>query len=286
MQTRIHTIMLGLLSTERLAVLCTTLCTALCVMLPLAPIHAIGAQSTTGAVAPSHSDFDRSKAPPVPPEKPITFPMAQQRALANGTPVVVLEDHHSPVVSVTAVLELSPMLEPPGKTGLEGIVRAMLQEGTTTRTADQLADAFAELGNTASPFGFYTITANMAPSLALMADQLLHPAFPESALARIKANRAAEIRESKEKPGYLARRTFATAVYGKTHPYARAVTESETMSITRADVVNFYTTYVRPPNVKFVVAGDITPAQAVAELDRVFGSWPRGQSGHVDMPVP
>lgn len=248
---------------------------AFCTVSALTSVGTVGAQ-----------DVDRTTPPAVPAAKPITFPTAQRRALANGIPVVVLEDHHLPVVSVTAVLELSPSLAPPGKRGIAGIVTSMLDEGTTTKTADQLADAVAVLGSSVSPFGFYTITANVTPSLALMADELLHPAFPESALARTKANTAAEIRESKENPGYLARRTFSKVIYGENHPYAQAPTEAGIMSITRDDVMRFYTTYVRPPNITFVVAGDITPSRAVTELNKVFGTWARGQSGHVDVPVP
>jgi len=51
-------------------------------------------------------------------------------------------------------------------------------------------------------------------------------------------------------------------------------------------VVNFYHTYLCPPNVKFVVAGDITPTEAVAKLNRVFGKWAKGKSGQMTPPAP
>jgi zinc protease len=212
--------------------------------------------------------------------------MAQQRTLHNGISVVVLEDHHSPVVSVVAVTYISSLLEPVGKTGLSGMVSSMLDEGTTNHNANQLADAFAELGNSVSPFGFYTISANVDRSLDLMAEQLLHPAFPDSALSRLKANMVTDMREEKSDPNYLAQRVFANAVYGETHPYARFASESETMSVTRDDIVQFYANYFCPPNVKFVIAGDITPSQAVEKLNRVFGMWRSGKSGQVSVPVP
>jgi zinc protease len=253
--------------------------TATCCALTFANAPRLSAQTP----AP---DFDRTKAPAVPPAKPLTFPNAQTRTLSNGIPVIVLEDHHSPVVSVSAVLDISRSLEPADKTGLAGLVDAMLGEGTTLHTADQLADAFAALGNGVSPFGFYTIIANVDPSLALMAEQLLHPAFPESALTRLKANTVTELREQQEDPGYLAGRVFADAVYGKNHPYARHETEAGTMSITRADITHFYDDYVRPPNIKFVVAGDVTPEQAVEKLNRVFGTWTPGKSGQVTVTTP
>lgn len=233
-----------------------------------------------------NGEFDRTKQPVVPPAKSLTFPKAQTRTLRNGIPVVILEDHHSPVVSVQAVIRISSQLDPVGKTGLGQITQGMLDEGTTKRTADQLADAFAELGNSVSPTGFYTITANVDRSLDLMAEQLLSPAFPQEALDRSKANMAAEIQQAKESPGYLAGRVFGREVYGATHPYARTETEAEVMSFTRDDVVGFYNAYFRPPNVRFVVAGDITPAQAIEKLNRVFGQWTPGKKGDVPVAAP
>jgi predicted Zn-dependent peptidase len=84
----------------------------------------------------------------------------------------------------------------------------------------------------------------------------------------------AALRRAKDQPTYLAGRVLANALYGAGHPYERTTTEESLGAITRDDLVAFHSTYVRPQNVKFVVAGDITPAQAVEKLEQVFGSWP------------
>lgn len=230
--------------------------------------------------------IDRTKAPAVPTAQPLVFPKAQSRKLANGIPVVVLEDHTSPVVSVVAIVYVPTRLEPAGKTGLSAILTSMLSEGTTSMTADQLANAFADLGNRVSPTGFYTITANVDRSIALMADQLMHPSLPDEALTRIKANQIAALTRAKESPYYLANRAFANVVYGKGNAYARSATEPEIQSITRADVASYYEKYYRPPNVTFVVGGDITADQAVAKLGRAFGSWTAGAKADMAIAPP
>ena len=234
----------------------------------------------------AQTTLDRSKPPVVPVAEPLTFPNAQSRNLTNGIPIVVLEDHASPVVSVLAIVYVPTRLEPAGKTGITGVLASMLSEGTTSMTADQLSNAFADLGNKVSPTGFYTITANVDRSIALMADQMIHPAFPDEALTRIKANQVAALARAKESPYYLAQRAFANVVYGPGHPYARAATEAEVNSITRADVTAYYEKYYRPPNLTFVVAGDITPAQAVAKLSRVFGTWTVGEAAKMAIATP
>ncbi|HEY5087237.1 MAG TPA: pitrilysin family protein [Gemmatimonadaceae bacterium] len=230
--------------------------------------------------------LDRSKPPTVPAAQPLTFPKAQSLKLTNGIPVIVLEDHTSPVVSVVAIVDVPTRLEPAGKTGITSVLGSMLSEGTTSMTADQLADAFADLGNRVSPTGFYTITGNVDRSIALMADQLMHPSFPDTALARVKANEVAALTRAKESPYYLAGMAFRNVVYGQGHPYARSATEPEVESLTRADVADYYQKYYRPPNVTFVVGGDITPAQAVTKLSRAFGSWTAGEKAQMNIAPP
>jgi zinc protease len=252
--------------------------------LALVSLASLGSLEPTALSA--QATLDRSTPPTVPAAKPLIFPKAQSRTLANGIPVVVLEDHASPVVSVVAIVDVPTRLEPEGKTGITAALGAMLSEGTTSMTADQLANAFADLGNRVSATGFYTITANADRSIALMADQLMHPSFPEDALVRVKANQLTALTRAKESPYYLASRAFANVVYGQKHPYARSASEVEVASLTRADIVAYYEKYYRPPNVTFVVGGDITPDQAVAKLSGAFGSWTAGEKAQLTVAPP
>ncbi|MBX6331542.1 MAG: insulinase family protein [Gemmatimonadaceae bacterium] len=237
-----------------------------------------------GAGAPPAPALDRTLPPTVPSAKPLVFPAPQQRSLANGIPVAIMEDHSRPVVMVSAVIRVSPLVEPTAKVGLGRVVAALMGEGTTRHTADQLTEAFGALGNTVSPTGFYTITANVDRSLDLMAEQFLHPAFPQAALDRIRTRMVADLARARERPDYIAQRVMMQHLYGADDPRARAATAATLQAITREDVVRFYETYYRPPNVKLVIAGDITPREAVAKLDRAFGHLARGTAGTVAPP--
>lgn len=221
-------------------------------------------------------ELDRTKRPPSGAPTTLRVPAIQMRTLKNGIKVAVLEQHELPVVSIRVVIDAQALLDPPGKEGVATLTSQMLAEGTTTRTADQLAEAFADLGNTVRPDGFSTVTANVDSSLVLLADMLLHPAFPQAALDRIRQNSLAALKRSKDQPTYLARRVFVNAVWGAGHPYERTSTEQSLGAITRDDLVAFHGRYYRPQNVKVVVAGDITPAEAVAKLGKVLGKWPAG----------
>lgn len=225
---------------------------------------------------------------PIPgPAPTVRIPRIVMRTLSNGIRVAVLENHDFPVVDVSALMVAPRALDPPGKEGVSAFTAQMLAEGTTTRTADELTGAEADLGTGVSATGFFTIPQYFEPALTLMADQLLHPAYPQDALDRMKANTIARLQRLQNQPDYLAGRIFANAVYGTGHPYARTETKTSVAAITREDLVQFHHDFYRPRNVTFIVAGDITPDRAVAALDRLFGSWTGGgRDGWITPPAP
>jgi predicted Zn-dependent peptidase len=233
------------------------------------PAPVARAQSTAGPL-------DRSKPPALPATPALRVPPIVMRTLSNGIPVAVIEDHEIPIVRVSALVDASGLLDPADKDGLSSLTFAMLSEGTKTRTADQLADAFAELGTTVSPAGFLTLTSNLPRALDLMRDLLWNPSFPQASLDRLRANRIADLRRLKDQPQYIATRVMANALWGHDHPYERSATEADLMAITRDDLVADHADYCRPQNVTLIVAGDVTPASAVAALERAFGAWPKG----------
>jgi zinc protease len=229
----------------------------------------------SGAMAPAPAPEVRLPALPI-----------QMRTLRNGARVAILEDHARPIVSVSAMIDLPAGIEPEGKEGLQELVGAMLSEGTTTRTADQIADAVAALGSGVSPTGFYTIAANTDRSLALMADMLRRPSFPAEALKRLEGERVTRMRRQREQGSYVAQVVFGNVLYGASHPYNRRATEQSIARITRDDVVSFYQAHYQPANITFVVAGDLTADQAVAKLNAAFGDWKVGSPAKRDIPTP
>ena len=68
------------------------------------------------------------------------------RELPNGLKIVVVEQHELPLVDFVLQVRSGGESDPAGKTGTAALVAAMLTEGTTTRTALQIADQAAYLG--------------------------------------------------------------------------------------------------------------------------------------------
>jgi zinc protease len=220
--------------------------------------------------------LDRSKRPVAGTPAAFTFPKLETRTLPNGLQETIIQNHELPVVAVLTLLEGGALIDPVGKEGLYALMNGMLREGTSTMTADQLAEAFADLGNTVNPFGFTTITRNLDASLQLMGDMLMHPAFPEPAIDRQKANTVTNLQRAKEQPQFVAQRIFSTVLYGAGHPYERAATEASVGGLTRDDLVKFHGEYARPQNVRLVIVGDVTPAFVMPRIERAFGKWEKG----------
>jgi zinc protease len=225
--------------------------------------------------------LDRTQRPAAPPDKPFKFPNVVTTTLPNGLRIAVVENHAVPVVAVRVAMTVDSLADPAGKEGLFSLTQAMLREGTTTHTADQFAAEFTELGDAVTPSGFTLLSSDAERGLALLADMLENPAFPESALERRKAARVAAIKALLQSPYTAPRRLLYAKLFGAEHPLARSIVpaESAIASITREDVQAFHDRYFRPGNTTIVIAGDVSPARVTAAVTRLFGGWKRGKDG-------
>ena len=231
--------------------------------------------------------LDRSVRPSPRPARPYKFPVVETLTLSNGIPVAIVERHDVPLVAVRAVVTGGSRLDPVGKEGMFQLLNTMLREGTASINADQLAEAFADLGNAVVPTGFTTVTRNVPRSLELMADMLMRPALPPAAFDRQKANLVTALQRAKDQPSVLANRILSRVLYGAGHPYERSATEQSVATISRDDLAAFHAQYIRPENVKLIVAGDVNATAITAELERTFGTWaPGGTKAVLDVPLP
>lgn len=219
--------------------------------------------------------LDRSRRPVPPPARPFSLPAVATRTLPNGLRLEVVENHELPIVAVRVVFAADSTYDPAGKEGLAAATLAMLREGTTHESADQLTARMATLGTPVTPAGFTTTTAHLRASLELLADMLLHPTFPESAFTRIIAARVAASRQQQAVPSLIARSIMYRQLYGAGHPFFRIPSEATLTTITRDDLRRFHHDYLRPQNVTIVVVGDVRQRDVVGELSRTFGGWTR-----------
>ena len=112
--------------------------------------------------------------------------------MANGMTVLVLEQHFLPIVEIHALIKAGSAQDIPEKAGVANLVASLLDEGTTTRSSKQLAEQIDFVGGSLEVRAgedFTTASARVLKKdvdlgFTLLADILLHPAFPKQEFDR------------------------------------------------------------------------------------------------------
>ena len=121
--------------------------------------------------------------------------------------------------------------------------------------------------------------------LALVADVIRHPAFPEPEVATRRADLISSIRKEEDNPAQMAVDAFVRALYGS-HPYSRKVrgTVASVEALKRQDLVRCYQKGFVPTGLTVVVVGDVDEQLAVQTVSRAFADWSGGELGKVKGP--
>jgi predicted Zn-dependent peptidase len=235
------------------------------------------------AVAASGSEGGQTTLPPVGAERPFAPAARAERTLSNGLRITALR--HATVPKVTAILAIQSGLavESGDKAGLAQFVVDLAQEGTATRSSEQIkrevfgigASLSGFAGQDVSTFQMRGLNDTLPQMLAIMADVVRHPSFPQSELDLMKARTTQQLEAQTASPQYVNNKLFRQTLFGS-HPYARIGVTPETLpAIDRQSIVEFQQTYYRPNNADLIVVGDVSADAVFAAAERTFGSWER-----------
>ena len=239
----------------------------------------------SGDLKTVESVFERT-AEPKPAAEPAFKPPAVQKALlASGLEVLLVEDHKLPVVNMALVVKSGWASDPKDRPGAASLTSELLDEGTASRSALQIAEEVKGLGadlGTVSSFdashvNLGVLKKELDRGLALLADIVTHPSFPGEELERQRKIYLGRIEQEAMQPNTAALKVFYRTLYGPDHPYAQPYTGSGTPSsikaLTRDDLEKYWKTYYHPNNAAVVVAGDVTLKEMKAKLEAAFGDW-------------
>jgi predicted Zn-dependent peptidase len=256
---------------------------------PAAPPAAAPAAPVAAAAAPRPPERETPDAPfrataPAPGAEPqFKVPGFKHFKLKNGLEVILAEFHDLPLVDLNLVVKAGGGANPPELAGLAEMTANMLDEGTKTRSAIEIADELAVLGATlatasswdASNASLSTLAKNLDGALALWADVVQNPAFAEQEFTRVRDNLLTAISRRKDSPPIIATLAMSKVLYGDRHPFAWPMTgvEASLKKLTVADLRKFYESYYRPNNAVLIVAGDVTEAQLRPKLEGALKGW-------------
>ena len=214
----------------------------------------------------------------------VTLPKPKEADLSNGVHLIVLEDHRTPQINFSMIIDgAGGYYDPPAAPGLATTVASLMREGTATKTSEQLSEQLDRLAaavnvsaGLSSPFATVNgngLTNNLDTVLALMADVLSNPSFPQVEIDRYKARTRGQLMQTRTQPGFLAQERLNKVVFGD-HPQARvAPTAAAIDAMTRDTLVAFHKAHYVPDRAVLAVSGDITMEQAKAKAEAAFGAW-------------
>jgi zinc protease len=185
---------------------------------------------------------------------------------------------------VSFVIDAGAVAEDAGREGISRLTARSLLEGTSRRSGDELTESLERLGASldadaewdSATLTMTVLTSRLVEAMALVAEVMLEPAFPERELERLKAERQAEILQRRSEPRGLADEMFARFLYASDSRYALPDGGSATSveAITPPDIGRFHAARYRPGSSTAIIVGDIGIDDALRVMRSRFEAWP------------
>jgi zinc protease len=237
-----------------------------------------------------------SESIPLPlPARDVKFPPYAVRMLANGLQVITISHHEQPAVSVRMVVRAGSVQDPSGKAGVAALTASLLDQGTISRSAQQIADQIDFIGGalatgSGSDLSFVNVVVmkdSFGLAMDLLSDVVRNPAFSLEEIERQKQQTLSTLQVSAEDPDYVASTLFDRLAYGF-HPYGlpNSGTPQTLAAITRDDLRAYHRRNFVPNNTILAIVGDVTSDEGFAAAEKVFGAWPRADMEAVSVAEP
>lgn len=234
------------------------------------------------------SVFAQNETPPEPGSpRAITVPKITETKLPNGLKIIVVERKNVPLVSVNLMINSGASRESKKLAGLTDMTASLLTKGTKTRTATQIAEQTEFLGSglgsganwNTTNIGFQSTSDKVNEMMAIMADVVLNPTFPQSEIDLYKTQLLDNLTQRMTQPGSLSS-FVATRFTFEEHSVSG--TPETIDSISRDFLIEKYAGSYMPFSSQLVFTGDISPKTATAIAEKYFNIWknPAQRSGN------
>jgi zinc protease len=235
----------------------------------------------------------RKSAPAAGPAVAFTLPVPKTFTLKNGLQVYLVEDKQLPVLSASIFTRAGSENNAAPQAGLATLTAALLNEGTTTRNATQLAEDSERIGARmatsasmdAASASLTVLSNNTDAGLGLLSDVIQHPAFNPDDLERIRKQRLVGISQESDSVIATARRVGPRLLYGD-QPYGESIigTIDSVRSLTRDDITSFYANHYGSADSALILSGDISLEEARRLAEHYFGAWTGTATAAVTLP--
>jgi len=206
--------------------------------------------------------------------------------LANGLTVLIRRDRSAPVVAIVTYVNAGYFDETDEMVGIAHVLEHMYFKGTPSRGVGEIAKQTKAVGgylNAATIYdhtSYYTVlpASGFAHGLDVQADAYARSLIDADELARELEVIIQEAKRKADSPGAVANETLYELLHDR-HRIRRWRIGRETglRELTRDQLVYFYRNFYHPGNTVLSIAGDVDPDEALAEVQRLYGSLPSGE---------
>lgn len=235
------------------------------------------------------------QAPPEPGKpKGFSVPAPHKFTLGNGLAVTLVFYGTLPKVTVRLAVRAGSIDEGSKETWLADLTGDLLPQGTTSKTASEIAEAAARMGGSLdvtvgtdrTDVGGDVLSEFGPEMVALVADVVCHPKLPESELPRLKADRQRRLSIARSQPQQLALEKFLAVLYPD-HPYGRLFPTPEMLQGYSAEQVHaYYDANFGAARSHLYVVGRFDDKALEASIRKAFSDWKRGTQPISNVPKP
>ena len=205
--------------------------------------------------------------------------------LPNGVTLLAKQTVTTPSVAISLVVRAGSIADPTGMAGLTWLLSRVIDRGTASRSAADIAEELDSRGITltvlitrhAFSLGCRCLSDDFEAVVALLADIIISPSLPEQEIATRKGEVITSIRQDDDSPAIRANEALMAALYPGGHPYGRRTKGSiETVErMTREQLVRLHRERFAPAELTAVIVGDVAPQRATDVVARAFEEWQR-----------
>jgi zinc protease len=185
--------------------------------------------------------------------------------------------------------------DPVGAPGLAALTAALLDEGTRSKSSREIAAIAEQLGGYLSSTADWDVAeietlipkAHLHTGLALLAEIVTTPTFPEEEFERLRSQAIVHLRRRRAQPAVLASDHLAAAIYADS-VYANPLpgTEESLARLSRSEVTAFYEGRRTPRGSALVAVGDFELQELGSLVDELFGHWQGREPRHPSIERP
>ncbi len=203
--------------------------------------------------------------------------------LSNGATLLVKENRAVPLVSCRAVFLGGLLSENERNNGISNFLAHMLNKGTSTMSAEEIAEEVESLAGSVSGFSgrdsmgltAHAVSWNFLPVFEIFSDILVHPSFPEKYVEKTRRDVLAAIKNQEDSLAHLAFRLLWKTLY-PCHPYGMDVlgTRDSVQAITRRKLLDYYRKHAVSRNLVLAVVGDVDRNEVKEAAERCLKELP------------